>query len=92
MRASFLPNNAFIKHLCDSVYCRFKNKIIPIRSAGGVVKVNSLLASFLPSIIDEVRKIIMSSPNKSCDLYRLLPTTLLKACLHTLLYPITNIL
>ena len=32
----------------------------------------------------------MSSPNKSCDLDPLL-TTLLKACLDTLLYPITNI-
>ena len=32
----------------------------------------------------------MSSPNKSCDLDPLL-TTLLKACLDTLLYPIANI-
>ena len=32
----------------------------------------------------------MSSPNKSCDLDPL-PTTLLKACLDTLIYPITNI-
>ena len=32
----------------------------------------------------------MSSPNKSCDLDPL-PTTLLKACLDTLLYPIKNI-
>ena len=32
----------------------------------------------------------MSSQNKSCDLDPL-PTTLLKACLDTLLYPITNI-
>ena len=54
-------------------------------------QVNSLLASFTPATVDEVRKIIMSSPNKSCDLDPL-PTTLLKACLDTLLYPITNIL
>ena len=40
--------------------------------------------------VDEVRRIIMSSPNKSCDL-DMLPTTLLKACLDILLYPITNI-
>ena len=33
----------------------------------------------------------MSFPNKSCDLDPL-PTTLLKACLDTLLYPITNII
>ena len=35
----------------------------------------------------------MSSPNKSCYCYLdSLPTTLLKACLHTLLYPIINII
>ena len=32
----------------------------------------------------------MSLPNKSCDI-DIWPTTLLKACLDTLLYPITNI-
>ena len=52
------------------------------------LQVNSLLASFIPATADEVRKIIMSSPNKSCDLDPL-PTTLLKACLDTLHYPIT---
>ena len=50
------------------------------------LEVNSLLAS-----VDEVKKIIMSSPNKSCDLDPL-PTTLLKACLDTLLYPVTYII
>ena len=53
-------------------------------------QVNSLLASFTPATVDEVRKMIMLSPNKSCELDPLL-TTLLKACLDTLLYPITNI-
>ena len=33
----------------------------------------------------------MSYPNKSCDLDPL-PTTLLKACLHTLIKPITDII
>ena len=53
-------------------------------------QVNSPLATFTPATADEVRKIIMSSPNKSCDLDPL-PTTLLKACLDKLLYPLTNI-
>ena len=34
---------------------------------------------------------MMSSPNKSCDLDPL-PTTLLKACLDSLINPITNII
>ena len=53
--------------------------------------VNSLLASFESATVDEVKKIIMSSPNKSCDLDPL-PTVLLKACLDTLLKPITDII
>ena len=39
----------------------------------------------------EVRKIIMSSPSKSCDLDPL-PTILLKACLDVLIKPITDII
>ena len=59
-------------------------------TSGLFLQVNSLLASFTLATVDEVRKIIKSSPNKSCDLDPL-PTTLLKACLDTLLYSITNI-
>ena len=53
---------------------------------------NYLLASFTSATVDNNNyKIIISSPEiKSCDCYPLL-TTLLKACLDTLLYPITNI-
>ena len=54
-------------------------------------QINSPLAAFTPATVGEVRKIIMSSPNKSCDLDPL-PTTLLKACLHSLINPITNII
>jgi hypothetical protein len=39
---------------------------------------------------DEIRKIILSSPNKSCELDPI-PTTLLKACIDILIDPITNI-
>ena len=52
-------------------------------------QVNSLLASLTPAAVDEVGKIITFSPNTSCVLDPL-PTTLLKACFVTLLYPITN--
>ena len=50
-----------------------------------------ILVSFEPATVDEMKKIIMSSTNKSCDLDPL-PTVLLKACLDTLLKPITDIL
>ncbi|KAK2186946.1 hypothetical protein NP493_184g02016 [Ridgeia piscesae] len=39
----------------------------------------------------KVRKIIMSSPSKSCDIDPL-PTILLKACLDVLIRPITYII
>ena len=47
----------------------------------------SLLASFTTATVDEVRKIIMSSTNNSCDI-----DPLPISCLDTLRYPITNIL
>ena len=52
---------------------------------------NYQLASFEPATTTEVRKIIMSSPSKSCDLDPL-PTILLKACLDVLIIPITDII
>ena len=98
--APSLPNHVLIKSLCGSFSSHFKNKISLIRSAFSdhtsipvqvdYPQVNSLLASFTPASVDEVRPINMSSSNKSCDLDPL-PTTLLKACLDTLLYLITNI-
>ena len=100
MPASSLPDHVSIKSLCDSFSSHFHNKISLIRSAFpyhtlnrvqvDYPQIHSLLASFTPAIVDEVSTIIMSSPNKSCDLDPL-PTTLLKACLDTILYPIANI-
>ena len=100
MHAPILPNHVSTKCLCDSFSSHFKNKISLIRSAFpdhilnyvqvNSSKVTSLLASFTPATVDDVRKIIMSSRNKSCDLDPL-PSTLLKACLDILLYPITRI-
>ena len=100
MSAPSLPNHISINSSCDSFSSHFKNNINLTRSAFpdntlnpvqvDSPQVNSLLASFTPATVDEVRNRIMSSPNKSCDI-DLLPTTLRKACLDTLLYPITNI-
>ena len=96
-----LPDHVSIKSLCDSFSSHFKNKISIIRSAFprhnlsnvsvDFPQVNSQLVSFEPATVDEVRKIIMSSPNKSCALDPF-PTILLKACLDTLIGPITNII
>lgn len=52
---------------------------------------NSRLSNFLPASQEEVRKIIQSSPNKSCELDPI-PTWLLKSCLDKLLPVITNII
>ena len=93
MLALTLPSHVSVKFLCDSFSNYFKNKISLIQSAFpdhalnpvqvDSPQVNSLITSFAPATVDEVRKIIMSSPNKSCDRDPL-PTTLLKACLDTL--------
>ena len=90
-----------MKSLCDSFSSLFKDKISLIRSAFpdhtlstvnvASPRANSLLVSFEPATADEVKKIIMSSPNKSCELDPL-PTVLLKSCLNTLLKPITDII
>ena len=42
-----------------------------------------------PASLSEVSKLILSSPNKSCELDHI-PT--LKSCLHTLIVPITKII
>ena len=54
-------------------------------------QINHPLAAFTPATVDEVKKIIMSSRNMSCDLDPL-PTTQLKACLDSLINPTTNII
>ena len=99
--APSIPNHVSIKSLCGSFSTHFKDKISLIRSAFpdhtlSTVNVdsplvNTFLVSFEPATADEVKKIIMSSPNKSCYLDPL-PTVLLKSCLDTLLKPITDII
>ena len=78
----------------------FKDKISVIQSTftgntphtvhADFPQLNFQLASFEPATTTEVRKIIMSSPSKSCDLDPI-PTILLKACLDVLIKPITDI-
>ena len=96
-----LPNHVSIKSLCDSFSSHYQYKISLICSAFqhhtlntvnvDSPPVNSLLVSFEPATADEVKTIIMSSPNKLCDLDPV-PTVLLKSCLDTLLKPITDII
>ena len=49
------------------------------------------MCAFEEVSIEEVRKIIISAPNKSCELDAL-PTELLKGCLDVLLEPITSVI
>ena len=94
--APSLPKHATLKPLCDSFSGNFRAKVSLVSCIFSDVNVdppqiNSPLAAFTPATVYEVRKLIMSSPNKSRDLGPL-PTTLLKACLDALISPITNII
>ena len=84
-----------------TLFSHFKDKISLIHSAfpghtPNIVNVDSTqlnfqLSSLEPATTAEVRKIVMSSPSKSCDLDPL-PTILLKASLDVLIRPITDII
>ena len=99
--APSLPTHTPIKSLCNSFSSHFKDNICLIHSAftdhtsdtvnADSPQLNSQLASFEPATTAEVRKIIMSSPSKSCDLNPF-STVLLKACLDVLIKPITDII
>ena len=99
--APSLPNHASIKSLCNSFSSHFKDKICVIQPTftghspdtvhADFPQQNFQLASFEPATTTEVRKIIMSSPRKSCDLDPI-PTILLKACLDVLIKAITDII
>ena len=49
------------------------------------------LQEFLPTTITEVKQIILSSSNSTCELDSI-PTTLLKSCIDTLSVPITTLI
>ena len=95
-----MPSTSDITTLCHSFSTFFVNKIGKIRMKFCDPKhnvphipppeINFPMTSFEPATADEVKKLILSSQDKSCDLDPL-PTKLLKSCLDILLTPITNI-
>ena len=95
-----MPSTSDITTLCHSFSPFFVNKIEQIRMKLCDPKhnvphipppgINFPMTSFEPATADEVRKSILSSQDKSCDLDPL-PAKLLKSCLDILLTPITNI-
>ena len=99
-----LPSCDSVEELTDSFNNFFTSKIIRIRETLYSSDMNthyssnqssnqicdSLLNVFTPALQDEVPKLILSSPSKSCDLDSL-PTWMLKIHLDTLLPVITKI-
>ena len=99
-----LPSFDSVEELADSFNNFFTSKIIRIREALDSSDMNTRFSSnqssnqicdsvfnvFTPALQDEVRKLILSSPSKSCDLDSL-PTWMLKIHLDSLLPVITKI-
>ena len=95
-----MPSTSDNTTLCHSFPTFFVNKIEKIRMKFCDPKhnvpqipqpeINFPMTSFKPATADEVKKLILSSQDKSCDLDPL-PTKLLKSCLDILLTPITKI-
>jgi hypothetical protein len=95
-----LPDNINLNSMCEMFSDYFVKKIKMIRN-GFVHKPHSLsdttkpnidtpLETFTPASKEEIRKLIMSSPTKSCDLDPI-PTSLVKSCIDILIDPITQI-
>ena len=101
MPASALPESNNVKSLCDHFTKYFCDKIRTIRAnfsnqvndVPSVQKpeIRTKLFNLEPASEDEVRKIIMKSASKSCDLDPI-PTNILKALLDILIKPITTII
>ena len=95
-----LPDHTSLKLLANSFVQYFGKKIeiirlnfpsVPLKVPNIQPKdVNCPLSCFGPATQDEVKKIIMSSSNGTCNLDPI-PTTLLKSCIDSLIVPITNI-
>ncbi len=95
---SVLPDGASNQSLADKFADFFVDKITRIRDAFPVSSAPNIppphqsvpkFCSFAPVSEDDVRKVIMSSPTKSCSLDSF-PTFLVKDCLSILLQPITR--
>ena len=97
---TLMPSTSDITTLCHNLSTFFVNKIEKMRIKFCDAKhnvphipppeVNFPMTSFEPATADKVKKLILFSQDKSCDLDPL-PTKLLKSCLDILLTPITNI-
>ena len=96
-----LPEFTSVKSLCDHFSTYFVDKIETIRSKFPD-KVHNMPPVHKPEIRskmnvferakeDEIKKLILSSSSKSCDLDTI-PPSVLKNCLDILITPITNII
>ena len=83
----------FAKYFCDkirTIRANFSNQVGDVPSVQKP-KIRNKLFNLEPASEDEVRKIIMKSASKSCDLDPI-PTNILKALLDILIKPITTII
>ena len=102
----FLPANSNAKELSQNFSDFFTDKIDSIRSsiiasnqsfpAYGFDELEASfsgdrLEEFVPATTEEVKHIVLRSPNKSCEIDPI-PTWLLKECLHELSPIITKII
>ena len=69
---------------------KFPDKLHKIPSVQTKKEIRSKMNSFERATEDEIKKLILSSSSKSCDLDPI-PTNVLKNCLDILLTPITDI-
>ena len=99
--ASALPESNNVKSLCDhfakylcdkirTIRANFSNQVNDVPSVQKP-KIRTKLFNLEPASEDEVRKIIMRSASKSCDINPI-PTNILKALLDILIKPITTII
>ena len=96
-----LPECISIGQLATRFGSFFIDKITAIRSAFPDAPISEdipipdtsdmcTLSSFQPASMEEIRRLIMASPNKSCELDPI-PTPLLKICMDVLITPITTL-
>ena len=99
--AAALPESNNVKSLCEhcakyfcakirTIRANFSNQVDDVPSVQKP-KIRNKLFNLEPASEDEVRKIIMKSASKSCDLDPI-PTNILKALLDILIKPITTII
>jgi len=96
-----LPEFCSIGQLATRFGSFFKDKITAIRTAfpntpmsddtvSHDILITPSLSTFCPATEDEIRRLVMAAPNKSCNLDPI-PTPLLKTCIDVLLTTITSL-